>query len=301
MKGLSWEMQALYEIVQRASALVQEILNRGVVATVKDAVPGGSHHSVVTEADNRSQEFLLTELRWKFPGVLFLAEEECEGPDIIQNSNLGRIKKPGDVFIIDALDGTAGAYRRRWDWSVCVNLMEDGFHRGGAIFAPDVRGGFSIVGEKGIGAFVRDGDEIIGSVTVSERPRDKSTVLYGVDILRRPQFMKFSNVIANAVQTAVVAGSCALGVATVAAGRAEAIVQSHQWPWDWASATIIEAAGGKVQYYHYRNGHPIPLSEPDLASYNRENRTDQGGLGFIAGAPELVDWLFSQLQENWGR
>lgn len=301
--SFSRQMKCVWSVVFDAGSLVKEILDRGVKVTVKDNVPGGSHHSIGTEADDKSQAFLLTQFRSLFPGALFLAEEECKGPDLILNDNLVRTKEPGMVLIIDAVDGTAGAYRERFDWSVVTNWVQDGEHRGGAIFAPDVRGGFLIVGEKDNGVFLRDGNCLrpFYSVSVAERPMKKSTVLFGVDVLKRKQFMRFGNNVANAVETAVVAGSCGLGVATVAAGRAEAIVQPHQWPWDWASATIIEAAGGKVQYYHYRDGQPVALQAPDLASYNRSDRKKQGGLGFIAGAPKLVEWLWQELQKSWDK
>ncbi|MBI5728688.1 MAG: hypothetical protein HY983_00375 [Candidatus Magasanikbacteria bacterium] len=297
----SWKLQQLAIAVTVAGGLVKDAMARGVKVTVKEGQPGGSHHSIGTEADEESQTFLLDQLRSRFPGAYFIAEEECKGPDLIKNDNLALVKGPGEVLIVDAVDGTAGAYRGRWDWSVVLNRVENGEHQGGAICAPDVRGGFLVLGAKGDGVFLRDG--VPGSgfqpVRVVERPRQKSTVLFGVDVLKRPQFMRFGNRVANAVETVVTAGSCGLGVALVAAGRAEAIVQPHQWPWDWASAEIIRAAGGTVQYYHYRNGTIAALAEPDLASYHRSNRTTEGGLGFIAGAPELVDWLFERLKATF--
>ncbi len=301
MRRLSKRLQYLYTAVVGAGSVVTETLARGVKVTVKDDQPGGSHHSIGTEADEKSQEFLLTFLREKFPRALFLAEEECEGPDLIGNDNLVLIKKPGNVLIVDAVDGTAGAYRGRFDCSVVVNGTHDGEHWGGAVYAPYVRGSFLVVGEKGQGVFLREGGagKGIQPVRVSERPVKKSTVLLGVDVRKRVQFKEFGYVVANAVETAVDAGSCGLGVALVAAGRAEAIVQPHQWPWDWASAEIVRAAGGAVQYYHYRGGNIVALAEPDLPSYHRSNRATEGGLGFVAGAPDLVGWLFEQLKATF--
>lgn len=149
---------------------------------------------------------------------------------------------------------------------------------------------------------MREGDGDLISTTIQPKDVRKSTVLLGVDVHKRSQFMRFANVVANAVETAITAGSCALGVATVVAGKAEAIVQPHQWPWDWATAaTLVPVAGGKVIWYHYRSGQLVQLAEPDLPAYSRTNRTDRGGLGFIAGCPDIVDWLWQRLQENWMR
>lgn len=302
MDTFSPQVQCLPGILTSAGALIKTALVRGVRVSVKDNQPGGSHHSVGTQADEASQAFILSRLRSTFPRARFVAEEECQGADLITNDNLARIREPGTVYVVDSLDGTAGAYRNRFDWSVVLNWMEDGIHRGGAIFAPDVRGGFLLVGEKGKGVLLRDRQRRrYQSAQVMERPRKKSTVLFGVDVLKRQYLLSFQHTVAKEVETAVVAGSCGLGVAMVAAGRAEAIVQPHQWPWDWASVTLIEAAGGTVQYYHYRDGALVPLAAPDLASYNRTDRTKEGGLGFIAGAPELVGWLWQELQQTWGR
>lgn len=288
--------------VIEAGRIASDALRAGVSATVKNNVLlGGSHHSIGTEADELSQSFLLKMLREQFPEAKFLAEEDCVGDDIITDENIALVKK-GTVFVLDALDGTAGAYRHRWDWSVCGNLMQDGEHVGGVVFAPDVRGGLVVVGDRSAGVLLRDGGEAtFHRIGISKRDDiKKSTVLFGVDVQKRAEFTEFACVVANAVETAVTAGSCALGVATVAAGKAEAIVQPHQWPWDWATApSLIIPAGGKVQFYHYRNGQPVPLSEPDLPAYSRTNRTDRGGLGFIAGNPAVVDWLWQQLKNNW--
>ena len=287
--------------VLEAGRIASEALRAGVSSTVKENVPGGSHHSISTEADELSQNYLLGTLRKHYPKAKFLAEESCSGKDIITDETVELVKK-GTVFVLDALDGTAGAYRHRWDWSVCGNVMQDGEYIGGVVFAPDARGGMTIVGERSVGILLKEGGDVSYRRVGISKCDDikKSTVLFGVDVQKRAEFTEFAHVVANAVETAVTAGSCALGVATVAVGKAEAIVQPHQWPWDWSTApSLIVPAGGKVQFYHYRNGQPVPLSEPDLPAYSRINRTDKGGLGFIAGNPALVDWLWQQLTNNW--
>ena len=125
-------MTELYATVIGASKIAQEELRRKVLATVKDGVPGGSHHSIGTQADVMSQEHMLTVLRKLCPDVKFLAEENCRGPDVITDETLHVLNESGSVFILDALDGTAGAYRRRWDWSVCGNLLCDGHNQSAA-------------------------------------------------------------------------------------------------------------------------------------------------------------------------
>lgn len=297
---LSPSMKKMYLSAVEAAEIVRRTLNSGITAKTKEGEPGGSHHAIGTEADVRSQEFLFRVLREQFPGTLFLGEEGCEDADAITDDNVKLVNDTEKmVCVVDPLDGTAGAYRQRWDWSVSLNLKQGGIFTGGVVIAPDVRNGLSVVGDNGR-IFCKENESLFEASGLQPRTMNKSTVLYGVDILKRRQFSKFANVVANTVETAVIAGSCALGVATVAIGKAEAIIQPHQWPWDWATAaTLIPAAGGKVIWYHYRKGQLVRLSEPDLPAYSRTNRTVQGGLGFIAGCPDITEWLWTELQQHW--
>ena len=82
---------------------------------------------------------------------------------------------------------------------------------GGVVVAPDVLGGVYVVGEHRVGVFMREGDGDLISTTIQPKDVRKSTVLLGVDVHKRSQFMRFANVVANAVETAITAGSCALG------------------------------------------------------------------------------------------
>lgn len=120
-----------------------------------------------------------------------------------------------------------------------------------------------------------------------------------MDLPRRVQFSHFLMEAANAAQTCAMGGSCALGVAAVVAGRAEALIQTQQWPWDWVSAFMIKEAGGKVLWFHYRRDTLVQLKEPDRLSYSRHNRGKHGGLGFIGGNQQVVDRLWSMLRESW--
>src|SRR3989344_3967160 len=93
MQNLPRNIGAFSRIVTEGGNLVKDMLARGVKATVKENQPGGSHHSIGTEADEQNQTFMLSMFRLEFPGARFLAEEECEGRDLIQNNNLALVKE----------------------------------------------------------------------------------------------------------------------------------------------------------------------------------------------------------------
>jgi len=115
----------------------------------------------------------------------------------------------------------------------------------------------------------------------------------GLDYLS--DYNRFVNHMTHVVLMNKSVGSCALGLAAVAAGRADALVQPAQRPYDWfAGYPLVEEAGGKVQFYHYRDGAIVALDKPDLPSYMNRLET-----AFIAGRPDMVDWLFELLVREW--
>ncbi len=303
---ISNQARTLYFAAHKAAMNARSILNGDFTASVK-VEQDGSIHSVLTEADKKSQTYLLEVFRESFPGICFLCEEDEKdalGPDII---NAGDISVFSDldrlVAIIDPVDGTAGASRRLADWGVAANLFQGGRFHGGVVVAPEVRGGLTVVGDGNNGTFFVEGEKNfdaprLAHVSACVDPK-LAQVYLGVDTLKRKHFSEFVGVVANGTQTAHVAGSCALGTAFVAIGRSDAIFQPAQWPWDWATApSLVLPAGGQVLYYHYRQGEPVRMAQPDLVAFNGDKSQR---IGFIAGAPKIVDWLWFQLREHWKR
>lgn len=80
-------------------------------------------------------------------------------------------------------------------------------------------------------------------------------------------------------------GSCALPLGLVAAGRADALIQPLQCPWDWAAGKLlVEEAGGSIVFYEFDNNKIKPLDKLELRHYNPEKRA----VGFIAGNEKIV-------------
>lgn len=304
MMKISDRMTKLFLVAYNAAAIARDILNNGAGGVTIKNEQDGSHHSLLTEADERSQAYLLGNLM--SPDVRFLCEEEAAGPDVITDDvdlKTALSDRNKIVIIIDPVDGTAGASRQLADWGAAANIYHGGQFPGGVVVAPEVRrGGLSVIGdgEEGNTLFAEGSSNLsdFQSARVSACVDPKKAHVYlGVDILKRAQFAKFIGVVANGVQTAHVAGSCALGTALVSIGRSDAIVQPAQWVWDWATApSLILPAGGKVLYYHYRQGNLVLMDRPDTLSFSRDKSQR---IGFIAGAPAIVDWLWSQLKATF--
>lgn len=265
------------------------------------------HHAIVTKDDVGAQGLILEHLSAGFGGAFFITEEK---------EHAGRFKEKlltderlslfynSLVFLVDPLDGSSQKNNELYEYSVSIGTAINGEHVNGAIYAPDVRGGLIVSGTRGGGVSVVERNLFKNTEgRVAANPIKKSVVLVGVDLFILPQFSRFLYEFSPQVRTTNSIGSCALGLALVAAGRVDAIVQPVQCPWDWSAGyPLVEEAGGKFQFYYYgdgknqRNENSVaPLKRPDLLSYSSEKRNT----AFIAGNPKTVDWLFETLQRTW--
>lgn len=295
------------EVVETAVNIAIEVgkaIGGGTLTTQNEASekddPAVGHHAIVTKEDIQSQTEILAKLAGLFPEALFLTEEKQGSDDptngkILTDANLKLIAS-NDVFIIDPLDGSSFRNRRLPGWSVSIGVTENGHHVGGGIYAPDELGSFSVYGDNESGAQVVSSYERY-EAKITARERKKSVVFIGLDLHFLGQFSNFIPDFSRQVQT-VSSTTCALGLAYLCAGKIDAFVQPVQCPWDWAAGyPLVELAGGKFQFYHYRRGFPEPMDKPDLASYSPTERNT----AFIAGNPEIVDWLWELLCKTWRR
>lgn len=256
---------------------------------------------LVTRGDKWAQSRICLSLLGKFPEARFIIEEKMEGfqVDTIQRDNLSLVHEADLVFIVDPIDGTNQFYPGLWEWSVSIGVMVKGKHIGGVIFAPAVLGGALIVGERGRGVFLAEkGGFEVGRVFITSPEKEKKVLYTGAGLAFLPNYNGFTNAAARELPVFKSVGSCALGLAFVAAGRINAMIQPAQRPYDWgAGYPLVEEAGGEFRFYHYRDGNIVLLDGPDFLSY------DPGGLrtAFMAGDPKMVDWLFELLLQNWGK
>ena len=155
-----------------------------------------------------------------------------------------------------------------------------------------------IAGEKGKGVFLSEAGRKPCRVRVSSRTAKEAVIYLGCDFHWLPGFTAFEKSFAKTVNRTKSIGSCAVGLTAVAAGKVDVVVQPVQKPWDWfAGYPLVEEAGGKFQFYHYREGRIEPIFKPDIAGYTPA----RPNLAFVAGNPKLVDWLFDLLLANYGK
>lgn len=267
---------------------------------------GYGHAALTTGADTAAQKRIIGSLQRRFHRAYFLAEEKVAGYDapLITDENLHEVRTRTLTFVVDPIDGTVQHRRRLDEWSRSVGVIVEGAHIGGVIYAPEFRGGLLVAGErgKGVALFERSVSPWEPAI-VSPRLRAECLLYAGVDCAWLPAFNRFINKAARERNESFLVlctksvGSCALGLALVAAGRVDALIQPHQKPWDWCGGyPLVKEAGGAFRFYHYRDGTIASLDSPDLLSYS----PSRPQTGFIAGQPELVHWLFELLLKEWG-
>lgn len=201
---------------------------------------------LVTEIDHQSEQFLLSEIRQKFPDHQVLAEESgaSAGEDCC-------------LWYVDPLDGTVNYAHGVPVFSVSLAYQEGGEVLMGVVYDPIRDECFSA--EKGNGTRL-NGKAIHVSAVVE---LDQSLLVTGFpyDIRTNPNnnldhFRRFA-LLTQGVRRL---GSAALDLCYVAAGRFDGFWEIRLNPWDVAAGALItQEAGGMVTNIY---GQPDYLTSP---------------------------------------
>ena len=271
---------------------------------------GEGHRSGTTSGDKRSHELVLDWLSSFSPGVKILSEEGGRGGknDVLDVANPGDIFKEPAVVIFDPVDGTAAYGNRLGNWSIGIGIMRYGTLVGSALYAPALNGGMLIVAEKGKGTHVWEWDMRISercSPVASGTALSNAIVALGVDPTLYVSVMTLVPDIGFRIRAWALANSGLLGLAYVASGRIQAVVQTPQKPWDWAPAYRAVIESGRI-FRFFRlmpegtSNILTPLTGYDLDAFCSLPKTNR--LGFVAGEPEIVEYLFNLLPKTgWAR
>jgi myo-inositol-1(or 4)-monophosphatase len=194
-------------------------------------------HDVLTAMDREVERFVRAALALHFPNDAVIGEEEGG--------------QPGErVWLIDPIDGTANFARSIAHYCVSIGYLEHGVPTVAALHDPSHERLYSA--ERGQGAWL-NGERLkvsacddIGAATVecgwSTR---RSTADYLAQVSR----------VMHAGCAMRRAGSGALGLADVAAGRIEAYCELHINAWDCAAGILlVTEAGGHVNDFFGGSG-----------------------------------------------
>ena len=286
----------LLTVVRAVNEAARAILGLSRESDVKE---GEGHRSIVGKPDVISQK-TIAHVCASIPGVKILGEEDSDNPIFLPRANPEGIFQ-GTGLVVDPVDGSVPNSRKLGYWSIGAGVTRDGEIDAGIIIAPATEGGVGVISQKGSGAHLIEDSRITPIAPPQKYDPKKSVVFLGVDTLLYPNIAALTPVIASNVLALYTTGSGLWGLMMVAAGRAEAVIQSPQKAWDWVPAyrAILET-GQVFRFFRIKSGQLIPVEKPDFRSfcYANENR-----LGFVAGIPELCDKLFGMLarKKDWER
>lgn len=221
-----------------------------------------SSKDLVTEVDKGTETMIRKLLLTYFPSHAVLGEESVQpGPDAAAKA-LEQLKDEEYVWIIDPIDGTTNYVHGFPFYSVSIALAHRGELIVGVIYDPSSDEMF--VAEKGKGAYLR-GKRL--SVSAEERLQDS---LIGGGFPPKPDLLAMNlqslQKIAPKARNIRAAGSAALHLAYVAAGRLSGFFEFGLNPWDVAAGTlIIQESGGTVTD---RSGAPYALATRNIVASN---------------------------------
>ncbi|MCL2669311.1 MAG: inositol monophosphatase [Syntrophaceae bacterium] len=208
--------------------------------------------NLVTEADRMAEQLIVARILQAYPGHDILAEES---PATANGS--------GYRWIIDPLDGTTNYAHGFPVFSVSIALEVEGAIQLGAVYHPMLNELFTA--ERGKGAFL-NGQRLSVSPT-ADLGRSLLATGFPYDLRRdRNNNINYFEALALSSQAVRRAGSAALDLAYVAAGRFDGFWELKLMPWDTAAGwLLVEEAGGRVTDL---TGGPYHLRSPHLLASN---------------------------------
>jgi len=203
-------------------------------------------HDEVTAMDREVERFIRAAIAKTWPDDAVLGEEDGASAGIAEAER---------VWIIDPIDGTANYARSIAHYCVSIGYAERGVPQVGALHDPSHERLY--YAERGGGAWLAEGRAAPRRLSVSAvATLDAATVECGWS-LRRSQadYLAMVKGVLDAGCAFRRAGSGALGLADVAAGRTEGYCELHINSWDCAAGLLlVSEAGGRINDFFAGEG-----------------------------------------------
>jgi len=229
-------MHPMLNIAVKAARRAGTIINRAAQDIDALTVSTKRHNDFVTEVDQAAEQAVMQILLKAFPDHAILAEES------------GAHGKSDYVWIIDPLDGTTNFIHGFPQYCVSIGLRHKGIVTQAVVYDPGRNELFTAT--RGHGAYLND-----RRMRVSKRKQLDDALIGTGFPFREIEHVDTYLPALRAVmgQTAGVrrAGSAALDLAYVAAGRLDGFWEMGLAPWDMAAGSLlIQEAGGLVSDFH---------------------------------------------------
>ena len=227
-------MHPMLNIAVKAARRAGAIINRAALDRGALAVKSKNRNDFVTQVDEAAERAIITVIRQAYPGHAILAEESGETPG--ENAEY--------VWMIDPIDGTTNFIHGFPQYCVSIGLQHRGAMAQAVVY--DTTRNELFTATRGRGAFLDD-----RRIRVSgRRGLGESLVATGFpfkELSRLDLYMRQLQSVMTSAAGVRRAGSAALDLAYVAAGRLDAFWELGLSKWDIAAgALLIQEAGGLV-------------------------------------------------------
>jgi myo-inositol-1(or 4)-monophosphatase len=205
---------------------------------------------LVTKADGLSEKLIIKSITKKFPGHKILAEEQyCNSLPAGQAGRHGKssgycVGKSDFTWVIDPLDGTTNYSHQFPFYCVSIALVKGDKTLLGVVYNPNLDEMF--YASSGTGAYLNSKRIKVSKVKTLNRGLLCTGFPYIIRQHPGDNFRNFQRFCLRA-QAIRRAGSAALDLCYLAAGRFDGFWERELKPWDTAAGALIVAeAGGKV-------------------------------------------------------
>jgi myo-inositol-1(or 4)-monophosphatase len=239
------EMTLARRAAQESGRILKKMLGNTTDISKKGEI------DIVTEADLMSEKALIDNITGTFPNDRIISEETGEHG-----------KESDRMWIVDPLDGTTNFAHSFPFFAVSIGFQVENEIVAGVVYNPFMDEFFEA--EKGKGAFLNK-----RAIKVSNTVDLKDSLVgtgFPYDIYKDPTaVLEFLKRMIIRVQDVRRAGSAAIDLCYVAAGRLDGFWEQGLEPWDTAAGSIIvREAGGVISDY---SGNPYsPFGKTILAS-----------------------------------
>ena len=245
------ELMTEIEAVVRAAG---DIMRSAFSATDRPAYSLKGRQDYLTVTDGAVEQFVRDQTARRFPGDGVLGEEAG-----------GTLDEPR-LWIVDPIDGTANFARQIPHFCISLGLMVNGKLEAGAIYEPMHDELF--IAQRGQGAWLNHRPMRVSSVA------DVTAATVEIGWSTRTPVQTYLNLAGKAAHAGCSvrrAGSGALGLAYVAAGRIEGYADAHINAWDVAAGLLlVTEAGGRVNDFWagagLKDGNAVLATSSVLAS-----------------------------------
>lgn len=226
----------------KAARLAGKLILDNLGKISKDDVSTKQASDFVTRVDKESEQLIIDTIKKVFPHHLFLAEESAK--DIKTEGYYWYEPSDSYRWIIDPLDGTTNYIHGYPVFSVSIALVYSGEIISGVIFDPPRNDLFTA--EKGKGAFLNNRQIKVSAVNDLKHGLITTGFPFRQKNMIDPYLHLFKNIFYR-VSDIRRAGSAALDLAYLAAGRCDGFFEIGLSPWDIAAGSIlIKEAGGII-------------------------------------------------------